>query len=153
MKTFHAKRLIKLANFLTELPKEKFYFGTFSEVRECGTVACALGWAGMMPCFRKLGLKTIPENNEVTFPFNNEDKLEEGERTGFMELRAAREVFGLTESEADGLFLPGDQDLIGCRILTEKAKASSVVKNIVRVVKNNGFAVVEKNGTYEIKDK
>lgn len=151
MKTFHAKRLIKLANFLTELPKEKFDYGVYARVDgKCGTVACALGWAGMMPCFRKVGLKTIPDINEVTFPFTHKEQVTEG---GFRELKAARRVFGLTPHEAEGLFLHGAQDLIGCRMLTEKAKPRSVVKNIIKVVKDNGFDVVEKNGTYEIKNK
>lgn len=39
-------RLKKLADFLENLPPEKFYFGSVIRAHEngCGTVACAMGW-------------------------------------------------------------------------------------------------------------
>lgn len=64
MKPVHAKRLLKLADFLEKLPRKRFDYatwvgdtwdGTPLQSESCGTTACALGWAATMPLFRRLG--------------------------------------------------------------------------------------------------
>jgi len=124
MKMMYAKRLIKLVNFLSEIPSKKFYYGNFAkETKTCGTVCCALGWAGMMPEFRKLGLRTYAPNNEVTL-----------EGVNSTECRIAEIFFDLTADESFGLFIPGFQKDIGFKNLTDKAKLKTVMNNIVAVV-------------------
>lgn len=50
MNAIQEKRLLKLADFLQELPKEKFDFAHIvreeqnSKGKTCGTVCCAVGW-------------------------------------------------------------------------------------------------------------
>ncbi len=56
-------RILRLADFMEKLPKERFYFGSFAGDNwagkpdlSCGTTACAIGWATTIPYFRRLGL-------------------------------------------------------------------------------------------------
>lgn len=64
-------RMEKLASYLRTVPEEKFFFNSWfghidspnDNPSECGTVACALGWACMIPEFNRDGLKArIPDN-------------------------------------------------------------------------------------------
>jgi hypothetical protein len=66
----NSKRLLKLAKFLeTKVPKGRFnyevvfsrYSVKFKGGPECGTAACAMGWACSIPEFKKLGLKPAEE--------------------------------------------------------------------------------------------
>lgn len=90
MKKFHLNRLSKLATFLETVPKKNFDISLFYDQKECGTVACAAGWAGLMPCFRKRGFKI----NDNGYPKYKNDY-------GF---RAVEEFFGLGSSESRHLF-------------------------------------------------
>ncbi len=58
------RRLLRLADFIEQIPPERFKFSSWvgSDYRGkpgigCGTTACAFGWATAMPLFRKLGLR------------------------------------------------------------------------------------------------
>lgn len=156
MKTFHAKRLVKLANFLRELPKRKFCFADIINGRpnECGTKACALGWAGLMPEFNKAGFKTFIDEGEG----EDEDGYDDGnikykDKTGRTHcgLIAADMFFGLTDSETDGLFIPDNQFNIDKPSLDENATPKAVAKNIICVVKEKGFVVNKSpDGSYEL---
>lgn len=59
------RRLLKLADFLEELPKtRKFNMGLFAEkIKDgrpaCGTAACAAGWAASIPAFRRAGYRLM----------------------------------------------------------------------------------------------
>lgn len=57
----------------------------------CGTAACALGHAGLMPCFRRIGLKTNRIEGTVCF-----GKVSEWD--------AASDVFGIPSSDSFLLF-------------------------------------------------
>ena len=54
------KRLLRLADFLeNNVPIKKFYMGTWAskeDINECGTTACAMGWATKIPEFAAAGL-------------------------------------------------------------------------------------------------
>jgi hypothetical protein len=98
------KRLMKLADFLDTVPPKHFDMedytrglwtddGEFSAKRltnhECGTSACALGWAATIPEFKKAGLTLawgIPECRGAPLS------------------PTAKRFFGITEREADTLF-------------------------------------------------
>ena len=65
-----ARRLLNLAAFLENLPKERFYFGTWAGTEEkpfggdgvhlsCGTTACALGWCATLPWARAAGMRLL----------------------------------------------------------------------------------------------
>lgn len=112
MKKHHIDRLEKLYTFLGTVKPEKFEFGVWAaangepttklDLNVCGTTACALGWAGSMPEFRKRGLKLIWDKEwqegEVFLTESDGYKLY-GEDAG-------AEFFGLTHEEACHLFIP-----------------------------------------------
>jgi hypothetical protein len=113
MKKFHIDRLEKLYNFLGTIKPKKFYWGEWAmnkgytdkapDMNVCGTTACALGWAASMPEFRKRGLKLVwYESNKLGWvelrTKNSDDDLDSEE--------AGAEFFGLTNAEADELFIP-----------------------------------------------
>lgn len=109
MKKHHINRLEKLYAFLGTIKPNRFYFGEWAMTQEaaeeygvhaCGSTACALGWAGSMPEFRKRGLKMkINEGCDIG--------LVELEGKGLYSDAAGAEFFGLTASEAEYLFIPG----------------------------------------------
>ncbi len=103
MKKFHAKRLLKLANYLCKLPKNhvdnqkkvptKFDMCVYSG--RCGTTACAMGHACFIESFNKAGL-TMCEDGYPVITCPNE-----APHAG----RAAEMVFfGLNYYEAQELF-------------------------------------------------
>lgn len=112
MKKHHIDRLEKLYTFLGTVKPTKFYFGNWAstngdpdtklDVNVCGTTACALGWAGSMPEFRKRGLKLVWDKEwqegEVWFTDSDGDRAY-GEDAG-------AKFFGLTDKEAWYLFIP-----------------------------------------------
>jgi len=110
MQKFHIDRLEKLYAFMGTVKPTKFYFGEWAvaeseetaNINACGTTACAMGWAGSMPEFRKRGLKLVWEKDigsgYVEFVDRNGYKLF-GEHAG-------AKFFGLTEDESNHLFIP-----------------------------------------------
>lgn len=81
----YTERLQRLADFLKSLPDEKFCMDSWSN--DCGSVACAVGWACTLPEFNALGLKSIDHH-----PFYHEPGRLHQE-WGF---DAAQKFFGLT---------------------------------------------------------
>lgn len=62
------ERLLRLADFLEkDIPREKFNLDVWcsGEWYECGTTACACGWATQIPEFAEAGFKLIPFRCEV----------------------------------------------------------------------------------------
>jgi hypothetical protein len=68
MKAIYKKRLLTLAKFLRTVPKKRFYMGTWATDgfcgkanepahNECGTAACAAGWACTIPSFKRAGFR------------------------------------------------------------------------------------------------
>lgn len=122
MKKHHINRLEKLYTFLGTVNPKKFDFSSWAEstsgkpdVNVCGTTACALGWAGSMPEFRKRGLKLewdvsnygpddVVADASVILRDRHGMSIAEGEEAG-------AEFFGLTDEEADYLFIPDGQSL------------------------------------------
>lgn len=127
-KKIHAKRLEKLANFLDNLEGERFNFAVFFSdesddgvcnsidhatdnplIHDCGTVACAFGWATAMPEFRQLGLHMAGG----TPKFNGKKSFD-----------AAMELFGLTKDESWFLF-DAEMPLEGTDWTSPKYEASA----------------------------
>lgn len=113
-----ALRLLKLARFLDTLPPERFYFGRWASavcIDDCGTTACAMGWATTIPAFRKLGLRLFNNNG---FPWVGM----EGDDSFYWQSnpeKAGAAIFGLDEEEFSFLFLPRE-DLDGEREMTDQ---------------------------------
>lgn len=93
--------------------------GEWQERHPCGTAACVIGHAGLMPCFQKLGLVTEPAMGVHTgagnVRFNDIGDIE----------TIGMEFFGLTSDESNTLFLDGFD-------MTAREKADQI-RRIVRV--------------------
>jgi hypothetical protein len=65
------RRLLKLADFLeTKVPPDSFNMshwgrGDDAGKPQCGTTACALGWASAIPSLRKAGVRLAPDGGFV----------------------------------------------------------------------------------------
>lgn len=156
MQEFHAYRLLDHAEFMGRLSSERVglrdWFARYNDrhlsyevslansltieseegevVKECGSAACVLGWAGLRAKFRKIGLCTSVDN-AVEFQAKTVADIEyakawnsryEDETNGFRDehrtnpqyahvLLDACVVFGLSPNESNGLF--GTCDLVG----------------------------------------
>lgn len=90
------ERLLRLADFLeTTVSEEQFSLHTWmsGNVGECGTVACACGWATQIPEFAEAGLKIEPRQFANTIVY--------GGHAGFS---AAMLFFDLDYNESEYLF-------------------------------------------------
>lgn len=114
MNAVQTKRLLKLADFLQTLPRQKFDFAVVARERgkpmlealkagktECGTVACALGWApAVFP--RHLKWERPYWSGETALEINFRNASSSYAQT----FPVAERFFGLTEDEAQRLFEP-----------------------------------------------
>lgn len=117
-------RLLKLADFLAKLPRNRFDYNYWVGVDwggkqdlSCGTTACALGWAATMPTFRRLGLhlrQLMGDTARVCTPRN------------FGSYAASAEIFMLEDHDSSYLFTPQNGE--------PKRSAKFVAKKIRRWV-------------------
>lgn len=122
------KRLVKLANFLANLPPRNFNFAWAIEEldaknKHCGTVACAIGWTPAV--FPKL--VKFPKRLEygATCYIGDEDYVS-----------VARRLFKLPEGHVD-IFCPGNQKTIHKNLphLSTYAKPKDVAEMLRKYVK------------------
>lgn len=126
-------RLLKLAEFLEQLPSESFDFSSFvdsyDQEKECGSVCCAIGW---MP-------KVFPDlcqwKKFTGFSFSIDIVTIGSNHTGFF---AAQEIFDIDDDASSYLFCPrADYDDNDVR-LPETASAVDVANRIREFVANEG---------------
>ena len=93
MEAKYKERLLQVCRVLRELPPEKRF--SLSVWHNCGTVACAVGWAETDPWFKKRGLRLIKDDvlDDYKLPFYDGDE-------GSL---AVKRFFGLDDEE-DKLF-------------------------------------------------
>jgi len=159
------KRLLKLADFLDELPRKLFDFGTVAYAEKgltpkqalkagpkCGTVGCAMGWAPVV--FPRL-LKYVKETDiDPTDQFADPTQI-------FIELRdksaildewtqhdystIASEIFDIPNDDANALFTPDYTSFNSVPALetglSDKATPKQVAKRIRRYVKETEKAL------------
>lgn len=133
------ERLKKLADYLRKVPESKFSLYTWCrspnyvyDSPDCGTTACALGHAGLMPAFRKAGLKTEASENGGRVCLTPRGKR--AASTSWNE-KAGMEFFGLTHDEALYLFFPGHYPI-------NERTAKDVAKRIKQMIKDGGLPKV-----------
>lgn len=144
-----ASRLLSLATFLEELPRKRFFYGTWvgptwkgKSDLSCGTTACALGWATVLPEFRRLGLRLDRDDSCITI-VHNKRKKSIWDRLPFnsQPFLAGWQVFDLTKDEFDYLFtprevrLPVSLDSACGEGPLESATAKQVARHIRRFVR------------------
>ena len=89
----YIERLEQVVRVLVELPPEKKF--RLNSWMICDTTACAGGWAGMDPWFRRRGFKTKKHRNVYSV-----------ECQGLYSVDACKVFFGLTRNQAHHLFMP-----------------------------------------------
>jgi hypothetical protein len=155
----HAKRLLRLADFLRTVPARQFNMSYWFDQKKgsdvCKTAACACGWACSIPSFRKAGLRLeLHEDTDgdekgrtATFvsgtlrfsPRTAADDMECGRVNGTFgpfrgtleEFSAAEAFFGLSGSEASDLFSPYTYD----KYYDVKIPRRAVISRIRNLVK------------------
>lgn len=104
----HRRRLKILADFLRTVPKKRFEMTSWCTVdfmsrtneishNECGTAACAAGWACTIPSFRRVGFKMIKEigwNYNSSYPSFR----------GYRDYNACIEFFGINQDQCFFIF-------------------------------------------------
>ena len=113
MNAIQKKRLLKLADFLDQLPPQKFDFDTIAvegekphkealkaRTEHCGTTACAVGW--MPAVFPRLTRWT----RQPLWGGCMHIQVAPAGHGRARNFKVAEQVFGLTEQEADWLFMP-----------------------------------------------
>ena len=139
----YKRRLLKLADFLDELPKERFDYREWVDNNwngkldiSCNSKACAFGWASTIKSFRKLGLRLMKTQN---FGYGYICLAKEDGTTYGDEFVAGRVIFGLTEEETSFLFIPNHPyDLDDGNELcspSDEATPKQVAKHIRKFVK------------------
>lgn len=112
------RRLLKLADFLEQLPRKALKMETWVASRtgeppsvsepKCGTTACALGWAAVIPGFRRAGLRLAGMGVSLHHGGHEYVPMYEG-YSGFS---AGAKFFGMSLGASDHLFgadsYPGD---------------------------------------------
>jgi len=128
------RRLMTLAKYLEKVPPKRFdmnrwvdgeFCGLDEEPAhdECGTTACAVGWAATIPSFKKAGLK-----------INNRLDPQSGRRKNWAAVQA---FFGdISEEQAMWLFSPEDPRY-WC-LSRPKETPKKVARRIVAFVKSDG---------------
>lgn len=145
-------RLLKLADFLDKLPRDRFAFGIWWEsdpvgiksfvkkVPSCGTVGCALGWACSMPEFKRLGLYLQEICEYVAVP-----ALVVVDESDALGIDAAVLLFGISYDEAGLLFFPRDKYRVMDTLnLPDTATPKQVARNIRKFCKKKWPAEMEK---------
>jgi hypothetical protein len=144
MKAIYKKRLLTLAKFLRTVPKKRFRMSTWAtgkfcgdqkepEHNECGTAACAAGWACTIPEFQRAGL-SLDESS-----FWGGDSLTPHYK-GKEEWDALQKFFGLPDKYYDvlsdlygSLAMPEDY-LFGGDNPDDPIQAAKRIENYVKLV-------------------
>lgn len=135
MKALHKNRLLKLAEFLDKLPKEKFDFSSVISKNEgkCGTICCAVGW--LPTVFPRSWMWDFVAGDETHI--NVFRKVPNGEDTKSSHhwhcdfWVDVSKFFGMTEKEVEQLFFPEmDRPWDPDFMLGEEATANEVADSI-----------------------
>lgn len=133
----YSQRLAQLADFLDNLPDDRFYYGTWAgsnwsgtEDLSCGSTACALGWATTIPEFRELGLRMIKAGSAATIML--EGDMDSARSYWSKTLIACKKVFGLDNLEVEYLFTPDNagEDLLLDEKHGARPRASASAKEV-----------------------
>ena len=131
MKSFEKKRMLKLADFLDKLPRQKFYFGSVVDgpdiprkELDCRSTACAIGWCPVV-------FPSLCEYGSVDdwYPIRMK-----GNHYGSDFTDIAKSLFGITYVEAVSLFAPNEKNHGGLKTLSEKATAKQVAANLRKFI-------------------
>lgn len=115
------ERLQQLRRVVLEAPAERFHMLGWEDQAICGTVRCAVGWAGVDPWFTAQGFAIILATPELT--------LEDDAFSGW---GAVEEFFDLSGDDADALF--SGEHVYALRDNPHLITREMVVANIDRLI-------------------
>lgn len=153
MKTFKLtelgeSRLLKMIQFLKELPEDKFDFSDvvskYDDENKCGTVCCAIGWTPII--FPNL-VHWNPPSDEVC-----ELSMTEGLSYHFSIIAA--KLFGLTQTLAEWLFTPFFQpaihkDLPICEEFSKPSDVASMLEKFIELCHKSKIMIEEGEKVFE----
>ncbi|MCY1206591.1 hypothetical protein D3C71_1823280 [compost metagenome] len=126
------ERLRTLYSVMAGVPTEKVYMSCWRTssagddrlIGDCGTSACAIGWACAYPEFQEQGLGYDTHAGVPSFQGN-------------LNWHAVMSFFGVSESTADHLFQTDEQGLVAKR---------GVLRRIRKLLLENGVITEERSG-------
>lgn len=147
MKAMYVKRLLKLADFLQQLPPQKFNFSSFTqrgdkpmlealEARRsnCGTTACAIGWMPAVFPRTVCWIGVDKPGYELQVALRDGARKRDpfwGTRERLKNFDVAERFFGLSRKEVHTLFNPDENS----DSLSSNATAKQVAAHIKRFVR------------------
>lgn len=146
LKPEHVERLRTLYSILPGIPEASFDITTWGrglfEESECGTAACALGWAAVHPEFNACGLE-LDRDACGTAP----------KHAGFLGYSAGEKFFGITIQESEFLFsycggwhpYKMGSRYIACTSLPFRERPIEVMSRIREVLLHHGAITLERN--------
>lgn len=116
-KNIYKNRLLLLASFLDNLPKERFNYNHWVGADwggkadlSCQTTACALGWATAIPALQDAGLMLLRREPGHGYAIVTLRKYAEDQNFPWLNVNeselACKEVFDLNRQEFEYLFIP-----------------------------------------------
>ena len=142
----YAERLLKIADFLEELPPEKFNFRDYvSESKnDCGTVCCAIGW---LP-------KIFPEDFywiNPNYKFITSGRVVVLSRSTPLEPHSGQHFLDLNDADWYRLFVPDYVRPIKPNRLPPDTTAKELAIHIREFV-NNKYPLIQKESKESIND-
>lgn len=137
--------LLKLADVLDKVPGHMWDFSTWVDGPgdladpACGTTACALGWATVMPEFRDLGLRLVWSGLSMQMVPHMIGSPYAPDWASAKE--ASRDLFETTAREFEAMFIPDadreddDEESFGHSQLGPNASAKDVADHIRKVAR------------------
>ncbi len=117
MEKKYIERLEQVVRVLEELPKEKKF--NLISFMTCGTTACACGWAGTDPWFRRRGFKTDKyrkSSHGYNVFYREKGRIFEG-------MEATRKFFGLNFETSSYLFIRSSYENGSKRVVIRRLKS------------------------------
>ena len=111
------RRLSRLSAFLRTLPKSAFAIGSWvnavsdteeayhmtpKKALECGTTACAFGWAAALPENRRAGLRIVGDRRFMEIEFKGKHSIEAAQLFFQLESEELAETFFMPNSYPNG---------------------------------------------------
>lgn len=143
----NVERLRTLYAIIAGIPDERVDLDNWRNKKEldCGTIACAVGWACSYPKFVKQGLSL----------FGTTPTFDTAGRT-YVGWYAVEKFFGLTQGESAALFLksPGRYHLGGIGINSPEDAGLSDKRRVLRRIRhlllNNGYITKERSAELSV---
>ncbi len=112
-------KLDTLADFLESYVQDEWFDLLLWSTRgfpqqECGTTACAGGWATQCPDFAGMGLRLAVAGNRTGLELKYDKPTLDGKTKTYSAADATEQFFGIDFATSDYLFMPGEYPMDAC---------------------------------------